>query len=202
MAASSSSTPPPPKAKRRRKKGQAAQEPKQQQVPAPTICDDMDWDDPVLGPLQEILLGLPSRRAAEQLRECRTSVYPCRSDRQLAGITFPATNKSSGWRHLRLEKLRNNDNMDFTTGSHFLNHTARQACREGLPGSDAVRAASELDADVTIVSLDGRSAYDRVSRAAFLTKLREVAPPRICGGMPGPAPRDLAMWTAVSREMP
>ena len=39
-----------------------------------------------------------------------------------------------------------------------------------------LRAASELDADATIVSLDGRSAYDTVSRAAFLTKLREVAP--------------------------
>ncbi|CAE7415332.1 CPY1 [Symbiodinium sp. KB8] len=37
-----------------------------------------------------------------------------------------------------------------------------------------LRAASELDADATIVSLDGRS--DTVSRAAFLTKLREVAP--------------------------
>ena len=39
-----------------------------------------------------------------------------------------------------------------------------------------LRAASELDADATNVSLDGRSAYDTVSRAAFLTKLREVAP--------------------------
>ena len=39
-----------------------------------------------------------------------------------------------------------------------------------------LRAASELDADATIVSLDGRSAYDAVSRAAFLKKLREVAP--------------------------
>ena len=39
-----------------------------------------------------------------------------------------------------------------------------------------LRAASELDADATIVSLDGRSAYDTVSRAAFLKKLREVAP--------------------------
>ena len=39
-----------------------------------------------------------------------------------------------------------------------------------------LRAASELDADATIVSLDGRSTYDTVSRAAFLTKLREVAP--------------------------
>ena len=37
-----------------------------------------------------------------------------------------------------------------------------------------LRAASELDADATIVSLDGRS--HTVSRAAFLTKLREVAP--------------------------
>ena len=48
--------------------------------------------------------------------------------------------------------------------------------------------ASELDADATIVSLDARSAYDRVSRAAFLTKLRGVAPALVpyvrawCGG--------------------
>ena len=27
-----------------------------------------------------------------------------------------------------------------------------------------------------VVSLDGRSAYDSISRAAFLSKLREVAP--------------------------
>ena len=39
-----------------------------------------------------------------------------------------------------------------------------------------LRAAIDLDADATIVSLDGRSAYDTISRAAFLRKLREVAP--------------------------
>jgi len=39
-----------------------------------------------------------------------------------------------------------------------------------------LRAATELDADATVVSLDGRCAYDTVSRAAFLSKLREVAP--------------------------
>ena len=39
-----------------------------------------------------------------------------------------------------------------------------------------LRAAIDLDADATIVSLDGRSAYDTISRAAFLCKLREVAP--------------------------
>ena len=47
-------------------------------------------------------------------------------------------------------------------------------------GTDALsgmlRAAIDLDADATIVSLDGRSAYDTISRAAFLRKLREVAP--------------------------
>ena len=47
-------------------------------------------------------------------------------------------------------------------------------------GADALagmlRAAVDLDADATIVSLDGRSAYDTISRAAFLRKLREVAP--------------------------
>ena len=47
-------------------------------------------------------------------------------------------------------------------------------------GTDALsgmlRAAIDLDADATIVSLDGRSAYDTISRAAFLCKLREVAP--------------------------
>ena len=34
----------------------------------------------------------------------------------------------------------------------------------------------ELDPQATVVSLDGRSAYDCISRAAVLTKLREVAP--------------------------
>ena len=39
-----------------------------------------------------------------------------------------------------------------------------------------LRVALETDPDVTVVSLDGRSAYDTVSRAAFLSKLRQVAP--------------------------
>ncbi|CAE7916323.1 unnamed protein product [Symbiodinium sp. KB8] len=42
--------------------------------------------------------------------------------------------------------------------------------------SGTQRAAIDLDADATIVSLDGRSAYDTISRAAFLCKLCEVAP--------------------------
>ena len=37
-----------------------------------------------------------------------------------------------------------------------------------------LRAASDLDTDATIVSLDSRCAYDTVSHAAFLTKLLEV----------------------------
>ena len=47
-------------------------------------------------------------------------------------------------------------------------------------GMDALvarlRIALETDPDVTVVSLDGRSAYDTVSRAAFLRKLLQVAP--------------------------
>ena len=39
-----------------------------------------------------------------------------------------------------------------------------------------LRAATELDPEATIVSLDGRSAYDSVSRAAILGKLKDVAP--------------------------
>ena len=39
-----------------------------------------------------------------------------------------------------------------------------------------LRTASELDAPATIVSLDGRAAYDTVSRAAMFHKLLEVAP--------------------------
>ena len=39
-----------------------------------------------------------------------------------------------------------------------------------------LRTASELDASATIVSLDGRAAYDTVSRAAMFHKLLEVAP--------------------------
>ena len=39
-----------------------------------------------------------------------------------------------------------------------------------------LRAATELDPDATIVSLDGRRAYDSVSRAAIMGKLKEVAP--------------------------
>ena len=46
-------------------------------------------------------------------------------------------------------------------------------------GSDAwagqVQAALELHPDCTLVSLDGRSAYDTISRASFLTALRDVA---------------------------
>ena len=47
-------------------------------------------------------------------------------------------------------------------------------------GTDALafllRAATDLDSDATVVSLDGVGAYDHVSRAAFLTKLQQVAP--------------------------
>eukprot|EP00434_Breviolum_minutum_P016234 symbB.v1.2.014306.t1/scaffold1034.1/size142864/19 len=39
-----------------------------------------------------------------------------------------------------------------------------------------LRTASELDESATIVSLDGRAAYDTVSRAAMFHKLLEVAP--------------------------
>ena len=47
-------------------------------------------------------------------------------------------------------------------------------------GTDALaallRASTDLDPTATVVSLDGRSAYDSVSRAAILTKVHEVAP--------------------------
>ena len=36
--------------------------------------------------------------------------------------------------------------------------------------------ALDTRTDAVVVSLDGRSAYDSISRAAFLAKLREVAP--------------------------
>ena len=39
-----------------------------------------------------------------------------------------------------------------------------------------LRAAVELDPTATVVSLDGRSAYDAISRAAVLSKLQQVAP--------------------------
>ena len=42
--------------------------------------------------------------------------------------------------------------------------------------SNQVRAALELQPGTTLVSLDGRSAYDTISRASFLTALRAVAP--------------------------
>ena len=38
------------------------------------------------------------------------------------------------------------------------------------------RGSLRSDPEATVVSLDGRSAYDCVSRAAFLCKLEEVAP--------------------------
>lgn len=50
-------------------------------------------------------------------------------------------------------------------------------CRAGTDClASLLRAATDLDETATIVSLDGRSAYDSVSRAAFVEKLREVAP--------------------------
>ena len=39
-----------------------------------------------------------------------------------------------------------------------------------------LRAATKLDPAATVVSLDGRCAYDSVSQAAFLDKLAEVTP--------------------------
>lgn len=50
-------------------------------------------------------------------------------------------------------------------------------CRSGTDClASLLRTATDLDDNATIVSLDGRSAYDTVSRAAFVAKLREVAP--------------------------
>lgn len=42
--------------------------------------------------------------------------------------------------------------------------------------ASTLRVASELDPSAVIISLDGRSAYDCVSRSAFLDKLLQVAP--------------------------
>ena len=42
--------------------------------------------------------------------------------------------------------------------------------------SGMLRAAVDLDSAATVVSLDGLSAYDTISRTAFLNKLRDVAP--------------------------
>ena len=63
-----------------------------------------------------------------------------------------------------------------------LDHTTRpyQYALQSRAGTDAivatVRAALVSREDVVVVSLDGRSAYDSFSRAAFLVKLQEVAP--------------------------
>ena len=55
-----------------------------------------------------------------------------------------------------------------------------QFALQARAGTDAlaahVRAALETRPGAVLVSLDGRSAYDSMSRAAFLGKLREVAP--------------------------
>ena len=53
-------------------------------------------------------------------------------------------------------------------------------CTQARAGTDAlaahVRVALAQHSDAVLVSLDGRSAYDSMSRTAFLSKLREVAP--------------------------
>ena len=55
-----------------------------------------------------------------------------------------------------------------------------QFALQARAGTDAlaahVRAALATRRGAVLVSLDGRSAYDSMSRAAFLGKLREVAP--------------------------
>ena len=55
-----------------------------------------------------------------------------------------------------------------------------QFALQARAGTDAlaahVRTALSLRRDAVVVSLAGRSAYDSISRASFLTKLREVAP--------------------------
>ena len=63
-----------------------------------------------------------------------------------------------------------------------LDHATRpyQYALQSRAGTDAivatVRAALDSREDVVVVSLDGRSAYDSISRAAFLVKLQELAP--------------------------
>ena len=55
-----------------------------------------------------------------------------------------------------------------------------QYALQARAGTDAlaahVRAALDMRPEAVVVSLDGRSAYDCMSRAAFLSKLHEVAP--------------------------
>ena len=72
------------------------------------------------------------------------------------------------------------------TGDAFRRILARALAHEWAPVFDAatrpfqyanqVRATLELQPGTTLVSLDGRSAYDTISRASFLTVLRAVAP--------------------------
>ena len=66
--------------------------------------------------------------------------------------------------------------------AHVFDETTRpfQFALSTRAGTDSLaamlRAGTELDPAATVVSLDGRSAYDSVSRAAILGKLKQVAP--------------------------
>ena len=63
-----------------------------------------------------------------------------------------------------------------------------------------MRAALATRSGAVLVSLDGRSAYDSMSRAAFLGKLREVAPELLpfvrlfCG-----SPSSYCWWDSAGR---
>ena len=84
----------------------------------------------------------------------------------------------SNWRRVSPPRVQN---ARQTTGHHVRpRHTPipiRLATRAGTDALAAhVRAALATRRDAVLVSLDGRGAYDTMSRAAFSAKLREVVP--------------------------
>ena len=117
---------------------------------------------------------------------------------RLARAQIP-TEVADGLARTRLTALRKPDGgvRGIATGDAFRRLVSRTLAKEwaatfdratrpyqfalqARAGTDAlathVRAALALRPDAVLVSLDGRSAYDCMSRAAFLAKLHEVAP--------------------------
>ena len=65
-------------------------------------------------------------------------------------------------------------NVDSTSSHPAVSVRAADSCRYRLAAM--LRAAVEVDPQATVISLDGRSAYDTISRATILAKLRDTVP--------------------------
>ena len=144
------------------------------------------------------LSGMRAERLKLLLQDVESQELLAYAATRVARAQLPPT-VAAGVAMARLTALRKPDGgvRGIATGDAFRRLVARTLAKQWAPTIDqatrsfqfamqfragtnalvlSVRAALDTRENAVIVSLDGRSAYDSISRASFLAKLREVAP--------------------------